>query len=412
MNFKETIALALSAIWAHKLRSFLTLLGMIIAVSAFMLVISFLLGFMGYVDEKIAGVGSNAFTIQRFGFDDFKDTDTLAAAQRRNKDLTYEELEFLREKADLIFLIGAKARRESAEVKRGSKKLEDIEISGFEPVIEQIDKLDVEEGRFFSQVENDNSRRVAYIGKDIANELFPRTSPIGQEIFVRGIPYKVIGVQVAKGNIFGMPQDNFVTVPLKTFETQFGALTGRRGPYFQALAVSDDKFEDAVEQARTLLRIKRGIPFGEKDNFAIITPDAISGLTTRIFGTIFVAVAIVPAIAMIVGAIVIMNIMLVAVTERTKEIGIRKSLGARQSDILKQFLYESATLAAIGGIIGLSVAYGLGTIATSITTIPTIIPWWAAVIAIGVSALVGILAGLYPAWKAARLDPIEALRME
>lgn len=412
MNFSETLKLALSAIWAHKLRSFLTLLGMIIAVAAFMLVLSFLLGFMRYVDEKIAGVGSNAFTIQRFSFEDFKDTDTLAAAQRRNKDLTFEELEFLREKADLIALIGAKARRERVEVKRGSKQLEDIEIMGFEPVIEQIDKLDIEQGRFFSNVENDNSRRVAYIGKDIAKELFPRTSPIGGEIYLRGIPYRVIGVQVPKGNIFGQPQDNFVVIPLKTFQTQFGALTGRRGLYFQALAVSGDKFDDAVEQARMLLRIKRRIPAGEKDNFGILTPDAISGLTTRIFGTIFVAVAIVPAIALIVGAIVIMNIMLVAVTERTREIGIRMSLGARRTDVLRQFLFESATLAAIGGVIGLAAAYILGVAATYWTTIPTVIPWWAAIVAIGVSALVGILAGLYPAWKAAKLNPIDALRTE
>ncbi|HUF03892.1 MAG TPA: ABC transporter permease [Aridibacter sp.] len=411
MNFTETLKLALSAIWSHKLRSFLTLLGMIIAVAAFMLVVSFLLGFIGYVDEKIAGVGSNAFTIQRFGFDDFKDTDTLAAAQRRNKDLTFEELEFIREKADLISLIGAKARRERVEVKRGTKKLEDIEISGFETVIEQIDKLDIEEGRFFSEVENSNSRRVAYIGKDIAKELFPRTTPIGGEIYLRGIPYRVIGVQVPKGTVFGRPQDNFVVIPLRTFETQFGALTGRRGLYFQALAVSDDKFDDAVEQARTLLRIKRKIPFGEKDNFGILTPDAISSLRDSIFGPIFVAFLIVPAIAMIVGAIVIMNIMLVAVTERTKEIGIRKALGAKQSDILKQFVYESATLSAIGGLIGLGIAQLLGVFVT-MYVIPTRIPWWAAVLAIGVSAAVGILAGLYPAWKAARLDPIEALRME
>lgn len=411
MNFQETLKLALASIWSHKLRSFLTLLGMIIAVAAFMLVVSFLIGFNTYVDEKIAGVGSNAFTIQRFSFEDFRDTDALAAAQRRNKELTFEELEFLREKADLIALIGAKARRERVEVKRGSKKLEDIEIQGHEPVIQQIDKLDIEEGRFFSDAENENSRRVAYIGKDIANELFPRTSAIGGEIFLRGIPYKVIGVQVPKGTVFGQPQDNFVVIPIRTFATQFGALVGRRGPYFQALAVSDDKFDDAVEQARTLMRIKRKIPYGEKDNFGILTPDAIAGLRDSLFGTIFVVFLIVPAIAMIVGAIVIMNIMLVAVTERTKEIGIRKSLGAKQADILRQFLFESGTLAAIGGIIGLIIAELLGIIVTRLI-MQTIIPWWAIVTAIGVSAAVGILAGLYPAWKAARLDPIEALRAD
>lgn len=411
MNFSETLKLAFSAIWAHKLRSFLTLLGMIIAVAAFMLVLSVLQGFNDYVDEKIAGVGSNAFTIQRFTFSDFKDTDTLAAAQRRNKDLTMEELEFIRERADLISMIGAKARRETAEIKRGGKKLQDIEIQGHEPIMAQIDNVDVEEGRFFSDAENDNSSRVAYIGNNIAKELFPRTAAVGGEIYIRGIPYRVVGVAVAKGTVFGQPQDNFIIVPLKTFASQFGALTGRRGLFFEGKSYSDETFDDAVEQARTLLRIKRKIPFGEKDNFGIMTPDAIAALRDSVLGTVFVVILIVPAIALVVGAIVIMNIMLVAVTERTKEIGIRKSLGARQADILRQFLFESATLAAIGGSIGLIIAQLLGIIVTKYV-IQTVIPWWAAAISIGVSAGVGILAGLFPAWKAARLDPIEALRAD
>ena len=411
MNFTETLKLAFAAIWAHKLRSFLTLLGMIIAVAAFMLVLSILQGFNDYVDEKIAGVGSNAFTIQRFTFRDFKDTDTLAAAQRRNKDLTFDELEFIRERADLISMIGAKARRETAEIKRGGKKLEDIEIQGHEPIIAQIDNVDVEEGRFFSDAENENSRRVAYIGNNIATELFPRTSAVGGEIYIRGIPYRVVGVAVAKGTVFGQPQDNFIIVPIKTFASQFGALTGRRGLYFEAKSISDETFDDAVEQARTLLRIKRKIPFGEKDNFGIMTPDAIAALRDSVLGTVFIVILTVPAIALVVGAIVIMNIMLVAVTERTKEIGIRKSLGAKQTDILRQFLFESATLSAIGGLIGLMIAEMLGIIVSRML-IQTVIPWWAAVVAIGVSAGVGILAGLFPAWKAARLDPIEALRAD
>jgi putative ABC transport system permease protein len=181
--------------------------------------------------------------------------------------------------------------------------------------------------------------------------------------------------------------------------------------YFEITAKPGLKIEDAVEEVRTLMRIKRKLAFGEKDNFGILTPDAISKLRDNILGPIFVVILAVPAIALLVGAIVIMNIMLVAVTERTKEIGIRKSLGARQSDILKQFLLESATLSVIGGIIGLALAKLLGFIVT-MYVIKTVIPWYAAVISIGVSALVGALAGLFPAWKAARLDPIEALRAD
>ena len=199
--------------------------------------------------------------------------------------------------------------------------------------------------------------------------------------------------------------------PIKTYGSNFGGLRGSRGIYFEVTAQTPNLFNDAVEETRSLLRIKRKLVFGEKDNFGILTPDAIASLRDSILGPVFIVIIAVPGIALLVGAIVIMNIMLVAVTERTKEIGIRKSLGARQADILKQFLYESATLSALGGIIGLILAKLIG-LAVTAFVIQTIIPWYAAVISIGVSAAVGILAGLYPAWKAARLDPIEALRAD
>ena len=411
MNFSETIRLALDAIWAHKLRSFLTLLGMIIGVTAFMVVLSLLQGFNVYVDEKIAGIGSNSFTIRRFSFEDFKDTDTIAAAQRRNKELTFDEMEFIRERSQLIDKIGAKSGGGTREVKRGSEILRDVQVTGAEPVIADIEKLDIAQGRYFTEIENNNSQRVVYIGMDVATKLFPRGGALGGEITISGIPYKIIGIQTAKGTVFGQPQDAFIQMPIKTFGAAFGGLTGGRAPYFVGTSTSDENFKDAVEEARMLLRIKRKIPFGEKDNFGIMTPDAIAGLRDNILGPVFIVILAVPAIALVVGSIVIMNIMLVAVTERTKEIGIRKALGARQADILKQFLFEAGTLSAIGGIIGLIVAKLIGLIVTAFI-IQTIIPWYAAVIAIGVSALVGCAAGLYPAWKAARLDPIEALRAD
>ncbi len=411
MNFTETLKLALDAIWAHKLRSFLTLLGMIIGVTAFMVVLSILQGFNVYVDEKIAGIGSNSFTIRRFSFDDFKDTDTIAAAQRRNKELTFEELNYIREHSLLIDKIGAKSGGGPSEIKRDKEIMEDVSVSGVEPIIAEIEKTDIAEGRFFTETENNNSMRVAFVGADVTNKLFPQGDGIGGEIIIRGIPYRIIGIQTAKGTVFGQPQDSFIQLPLKTYGLAFGGLTGGRAPYFEASAVSDKLFNDAVEEAKTLLRTKRKIPFGEKDNFGMLTPDAISGLKNNILGPTFIVILAVPFIALVVGAIVIMNIMLVAVTERTREIGIRKSLGARQSDILKQFLYEAATLSAFGGIIGLVLAKLIGFIVTAYL-LQTVIPWYAAVISIGVSAIVGILAGLYPAWKAARLDPIEALRAD
>lgn len=411
MNFSETLKLALSAIWAHKLRSFLTLLGMIIGVTAFMVVFSVLQGFNAYIDEKIAGIGSNSFTIQRFSFDDFKDTDTIAEAQRRNKELTFEDIEYIRSRAVVIDKIGAKAGGNRSSVKAGMNVMEDVTIDGAEPVIGDIEKIEMLEGRYFTDAENNNSMRVAFIGTDVAEKLFPQGGAVGQEINIRGIPYRVIGIRIAKGTIFGQPQDAFVQLPIKTFGSNFGGFRGSRYLYFVATAVSDKLFKDAVDEARTLMRQRRKQEFGEKDTFGIVTPDAISGLRDSLFGTAFIIILLVPTIALVVGAIVIMNIMLVAVTERTREIGIRKSLGARQSDILKQFLYEAATLSAIGGLFGLILAELLGLI-ISATFIETRIPWYAAVISIGVSAFVGVLAGLFPAWKAAQLDPIEALRAD
>ena len=411
MNFSETLKLAFAAIWAHKLRSFLTLLGMIIGVTAFMVVLSLLVGFSAYVDEKIAGVGSNSFTVRRFNFEDFKDTDTIAEAQRRNKELTFDELEFISEHSQLIGLIGAKALPNSREVKRENETLRDVRIDGAEPVIADIEKLDIAEGRYFTETENNNAMRVAFVGSDIAKKLFPRGGALGGEVTIQGIPYRIIGIQVEKGTIFGQPQDVFVQLPIKTYGSNFGGLRGSRGLYFVVSAKSDKVFDSAVDEVRSLMRIKRKLEFGEKDNFGILTPDAISGLKDSIFGAIGTVILMVPTIALVVGAIVIMNIMLVAVTERTKEIGIRKSLGARQSDILRQFLFESATLAGIGGFIGVFLAWLIGLVVSQFV-IETRMSIVAAVIAIVVSGGVGILAGLFPAWKAASLDPIEAMRAD
>jgi len=411
MNFTETLKLAFAAIWAHKLRSFLTLLGMIIGVTAFMVVLSLLQGFNLYIDEKIAGIGSNLITVQRFSFDDFKDTDTLNAAQRRNKELTFDEYEFIKERAQLIDKIGVKAGGSNVDVKNGNETMQDVRIDGAEPVIGEIEKLDIAEGRYFTETENSNAMRVAYIGADVASKLFPFGTAIGEEIVIRGIPYRVIGIQTVKGTVFGMPQDLFIQLPLKTYGSNFGGFTRNRYLYYEAAPLPGVLLADAVEEIRTLMRIRHKLTADEKDNFGIITPDAIAGIRDRILGPTSMVILAVPAIALVVGAIVIMNIMLVAVTERTKEIGIRKSLGARQADILRQFLLEAATLSVIGGVIGLIIAELLGFIITKFV-FQTSIPLWSIVVAIGVSAIVGILAGLFPAWKAARLDPIEALRAD
>ena len=412
MNFTETLKLALSQILAHKLRSFLTLLGMIIGVTAFMVVLSMIQGFSVFVDQKIAGIGSNTYSVRRFDpFNDFKDTDAIAAAQRRNKDWTLDDLAYLRSRATLIDKIGGRANPNRAQIKRGNEILEDVTVYGTEPIIADIENIEIEDGRYFTNPENEGAARVAFIGADIADKLFPFGGAIGGEIIVRGLPYRVVGVAKAKGSVFGIPQDNFINIPLKTFAGQFGTLINQRGLYFVVKAKNDKLFKDSVEESRQILRTRRRLTGNEKDNFGIITPDAITGIRDRLFGTIGVVLLAVPGIALVVGGIVIMNIMLVAVTERTKEIGIRKAIGAKQFDILRQFVFESAILSTIGGLIGLLIAWIISQIITYFV-FPTYVSATAIVLGIGVPAIVGVLAGLFPAWKAARLDPIEALRAD
>jgi putative ABC transport system permease protein len=411
VKFIETLKLALSAIWAHKLRSALTLLGMIIGVTAVVVVVSVIQGFNAYFDEKVAGIGAQSFSIRRFSFEDFKNIDTIAAAQRRNKDLTLDEYAYLRERAQLIDKLGAKANGTRSQIKRNTEILEEVPVDGATANIVDIDNLDISEGRYFTDGENEAASRVAYIGADVANKLFPSGNAVGGEIIIAGLPYRVIGVATAKGTIFGVPQDNFITIPLKTYASNFGTLIGRRSLYFVGTAKSNEGFADAVEEARFLLRARRRLSGNEKDNFGILTPDAITGIRDRVLGTVSIVAIAVPAIALVVGGIVIMNIMLVSVTERTKEIGIRKSLGARRTDILKQFMVEAVTLSAIGGAVGVMLAWLIGRVLTAIF-FPTYLSIAAVIIALFVSGSIGVISGIFPAWKAARLDPIEALRAD
>src|SRR5882724_6629263 len=412
MNLVEVLKVAVAAIWAHKLRSALTLLGMIVGVTAFVTVVSLIQGFNVYIDEKIAGIGAKSFSVQRFNpFEDFKDTDTIAAAQRRNKELTLDDYQYLKEHATLIGKIGAKARGTPSLIKRNDQSLEDVFVIGATANTADIDNRTIANGRFFTETEADGAARVAYIGADIATKLFPAGNPVGGEIDIRGLPYRVLGVEEVKGTVFGIPQDSFIVIPLKTYSLDYGPLIRQRSLYFTATSRTDDKFNDAVEEARYMMRARRRLGPNEKDNFGIVTPDAITGLRDRLFGTIFLVAIFVPGIALVVGAIVIMNIMLVSVTERTKEIGIRKSLGARQVDILKQFLVEAVTLAIIGGAIGILLAWIIGAV-VSAWIFPTYLSILAILGALGASSAAGVASGLFPAWKAARLDPIEALRAD
>jgi putative ABC transport system permease protein len=410
MPFLEALKLALSAILAHKLRSFLTLLGVIFGVATVIVVVSLIEGFNSYVDEKIANIGTNAFAVQKFSIEDFSSVEALNAARRRNKDITLEDLEalMLARGGGSIRDVGAK-EDSLGDVKFGNTSLFRIRITATTPNIADIERIEASPGRYFIKAEEDTRRMVCFIGADVAEKLFPTSNPLGQMIRIDGRPFEVIGVGKELGSVFGQTRDMYVSMPLSSFLSIYGS---RRSIQLSVTSTDASSYLNAVDEARVIIRTRRKLSPAEQDNFGIITPGAINELRDKIFGTIQMAAVGVTSISLVVGGIVIMNIMLVSVTERTKEIGIRKSIGARRSDILKQFLAESTMLSLIGGATGVAIAYLLAKLVAVLTPVPTELPLFAVAIALFVSGSVGMISGVYPAWKAARLDPIEALRAD
>jgi len=409
MNIFESIKLALDAIWAHKLRSFLTLLGVIFGVATVIVVVSLIEGFNKYVDEKIANIGTNAFSVQKFSIEDFSSLDNYEQARRRNKDVTMDDLNALRAaRGGAIKEVGGQEETQ-CELKYVTQTLMGVSLQAITANVIEIQNKDIAEGRPFTQADEMSDRAICFIGSDVADRFFPTRSPVGQKIKIDGRPFEVVGVAKSLGTIFGVSRDKFVSIPLTTFMNIYGA---RRSIQLLVTSHSEAAYQDAIDEARVVIRTRRKLKPEEKDNFGVITPSAVNNLRERIFGTIQTVAIGVTSIALVVGGIVIMNIMLVSVTERTKEIGIRKSLGARRTDILKQFLAESIALALSGGAIGVSVAYALSKLVATLTPIPTALPLIAVAVALLVSGGVGLIAGVYPAWRAANLDPIAAMRSE
>lgn len=408
MPFLEALKLALSSILAHKLRSFLTLLGVIFGVATVIVVVSLIEGFNSYVDEKIANIGTNAFSVTKYSIEDFSSVAALNAARRRNKDVTLEDATALMDRGGSIQDVGAKEDL-TGDVKFGTTNLYRIHISATTSNIADIERIEAAEGRYFTKIDETSRRSVTFIGADVADKLFPAGNSLGQTIRIDGRPFEVIGVGKAKGSVFGQPQDMYVAMPLSTFLALYGS---RRSLNLSVTSTSSATYQDAVDEARVVMRTRRKLTSNEKDNFGIITPSAINELRDKIFGTIQTAAIGITSISLVVGGIVIMNIMLVSVTERTKEIGIRKSIGARRGDIVKQFLAESTLLSLVGGAIGIGIAFLLAQIVAALTPVPTALPMVAVTIALVVSGSVGLISGVYPAWKAAGLDPIEALRAD
>jgi putative ABC transport system permease protein len=406
-SFWEAVKGALQSLRGSKLRSFLTLLGIILATTTLIAVMSVISGMDVYIAQNVSSMGADGYRVQRIvmmGFDPKKYMEML----RRNPQLTREEYEFLRQRLTMTKEIGISAGR-SVTVHRGTEVSEDVGLQGASPNIGVITNIEAEEGRFLSEIENDRHMNVAFIGHDLKDKFFAGASPIGQTIAAEGVQFEIVGVAKAKGSIFGQSQDNFLIVPIDTYFKIWGA---RNGMGFAATALDHDHLAQAQEEARMLLRSYRHLRPKEDDTFSMLTSDALLDFWNQLTGAIAATAVAVVSVFLVVGGVVIMNIMLAVVTERTHEIGIRKSVGARKRDILNQFLVESAVLSASGGLIGVIIAWVLAVLVRTFTPVPMSVPVTAVVVGVTLSAVVGLFFGIYPAHTASQLDPIEALRAE
>jgi putative ABC transport system permease protein len=406
MNFVEAVRLAVSAITSHKLRSFLTLLGIIFGVATVILVVTLIEGFNRYFEEKVADLGSNAFVVNKLGF--ITSLQEFLDKNKRNKEITRDDLKAILDHRVYVRDAAVYAGR-SGDLKYGTKTLEDIRIRGASHNMVDIDTVKVGQGRYISRQDEENSRYACFVGADVVKQFFPVSDPIGREIKVDGRPFTIVGVAEEIGTIFGQPQDSFVVLPISTFQKIYGS---RAWLAIKVAATGPDTIERAQDEVRLVLRARRHLDYNDPDNFGIVTSDAINGFREKIFGTISIVTIGITSIFLVVGGVVVMNMMLSSVTERTREIGVRKSLGARHRDILKQFLAESIALSLLGGCLGILFAYGLAKLGTLIFSLPTALPVFWTILALVVSASIGLFFGIYPAWKAANLDPIVALRAE
>ncbi|HUI52311.1 MAG TPA: ABC transporter permease [Terriglobales bacterium] len=402
----ETFKLALDALRAHKLRSFLTLLGVILAVTTLVFVMSVIAGLNMYVADRVANLGANVFIVDRFGI--LTSRDDFIKAQKRPL-ITMDDYERLRDTLKLARSVAAEEDR-NMQARVGNIIMENTSIMGATPNFADVRNLNVASGRFITPADDEHHSDVAFIGSDLADKFFPNVDPLGKTIRVGTHTYQVIGVAEAIGSAFGQSQDNYMIIPINTF------LKGWHRPIDWATifiaAPNAEMMSASEDEARMLLRAWRHLDYNAPDNFAILGSDSIMALWHQLTGNLaFVAMALV-SVFLVVGGIVIMNIMLASVTERTREIGLRRSLGARKSHILLQFLMESSVLAAIGGLIGILTAYLAVYLVRAAFSFPMETPVSAVILSLMLATGVGLFFGIFPAMRAAKLDPIEALRAE
>ena len=402
----ETLRLALDSLRAHKLRSFLTLLGVILAVTTLVGVMSVVAGLNFYVADRIANLGANVYVITRFGI--ITSEDAWIKAQKRPL-VTREEYDNLKQgmrtAGQIAGLLGT-----SSDVRSGNELQEDVNVYGVTPNYIEVRNMTVASGRFLTEADESHRSPVCFIGADLQKRFFSNVDPIGKTVRAGNHSYEVIGVASVIGSALGQSQDNFLYIPLGTYSKEWG--TQRDSLVLFAQARSAEMIPASEDEARMLLRAWRHLPWSAEDNFGIVGSESIMSLWKQLTANLFTVAVGLTAVFLVVGGIVIMNIMLASVTERTREIGLRRSLGARKKHIVLQFVTESSVLAATGGLIGIIAAYGVVAAARAATSIPMRTPVSAVILSLAVSTAVGLFFGIYPAMRAAKLDPIEALRAE